>query len=218
MSNDFLPTIKFIYFDFDKVLASRATNRAQILAKSFGLDDDLKLRDFYIHGFYSVQSLSEFYNSVDDSTKEQEFYEKLFSYYLETVGRRVSPEQISLATKDFINTPFIVFDQARQGLIKLKDKYQLGILSNGLPSRHIDIKNSGLEPLFKNIIISTDYHVEKPSAEIYKIASEATGLSANSIALVDDEQANATAADNFGFGQSLVFTDSFWTQGPQASS
>lgn len=210
MVSNFLPDIKYIYFDFDHVIAQRSIDRSNRLAEIFGLESANPIRDFYISGFQKVPNLKNQYLAIKDASGEQSFYEELFSYFLKSKNIKSDPYVVALATKDFIKTPFIVFDKVKEFLTNLTKNYKLGILTNGLPSRHQEIKDTGLEDLFSNIIISSDFQVEKPDHKIYDIAIEKSEMKPDAIALVDDDIANLDAASEVGFAQVVLFNDSFW--------
>jgi FMN phosphatase YigB (HAD superfamily) len=210
MANNLSSNIKYIYFDFDNVIAHRSIDRSKKLAEVFGIENATSIRNFYISGFKSNPELNNRYISIKDASDEQAFYEELFSVFLKSINMKPDPYVVALTTKDFIKTPFIVFENVKESLTNLAKDYKVGILTNGLPSRHQEIKDTGLEDLFSNIIISSDYQVEKPDHRMYDIAIEKSEMIPESIALVDDDTANLDAATAMGFGQAVLFNGSFW--------
>ena len=211
MNGLFRDNIKFIYFDFDNVLAKRSLNRASYFAKQLGLNDPKDFRDYYVSGFMDDEILNAQYIAIQNIDEEIIFYETLFKKYLDIHNISVDESDLGKITSQFINTSFDVSQATKSNLSVLSEKYELGILTNGFPSRHAQIENSGIEHLFKIIIVSWDFGTEKPNPEIYKIAADKTGINADNIALVDDDQKNITGAIDYGFGQAILFTDSFWS-------
>lgn len=210
MFQKFYSNIKYIYFDFDDVLASRRVNRSEILAKTFQLNDSKHLRDFYVEGYKFIPDLLDLYNSVRTQDDEVTFYYSVFRHYLNKNNKAIDQEIIKKAAANFVFTPFEVLPGVNNKLTELKKLYQLGILSNGLPSRSQDIIECDLEKFFRNIIISYQFDIEKPNQEIYELASRLANLKPVDIAFIDDEKKNVTGASNAGFGQAILFTDSFW--------
>ena len=206
----FNDNIEFIYFDFDNVLAQRSLNRASYFAKQLGLNDPKDFRDYYVSGFMDDEILKDQYIAIQNINEEILFYKTIFKQYLISHNILINDSDLSKITNQFIKTSFHVKEETKNNLLSLSKKYELGILTNGFPSRHAQIENSGLEHLFNIIIVSGDYGTEKPSPKIYKIAVDKTGIKADNIALVDDDQNNIIGAINFGFGQAILFTDSFW--------
>lgn len=208
--------IQFIYFDFDNVLASRAQNRAILVAAQLGLLNAAVLRHFYMHGFRDDPQLLGTYRSISTVDDEVEFYAAAFVQFMAQTGVVLSAERAHAAAQAFVNVPFVTDKYAAAVLRQLAQTYTLGILTNGLPSRHRDIERSGLGEFFAVTVVTCDYGVEKPALAIYEKASKVAQLPPKQLALVDDEETNLSGADQAGYGQSLLFTPAFWQQVTQA--
>ncbi|MFC1901285.1 HAD family hydrolase [Chloroflexota bacterium] len=88
-----------------------------------------------------------------------------------------------------------LYEDVLPTLQKLREKYILGLLSNGnsYPER------CGLEGIFEFVIFSQDYEVEKPDPRFYKIAIEKAGCSAEQILHIGDSlQNDVKGAANVG--------------------
>ena len=88
-----------------------------------------------------------------------------------------------------------LFDDVFPALKALKEKYALGILSNGnsYPAR------CGLEGMFQFVVFSQDYGVEKPNSRLFQIALEKAGCSRHQLLHVGDSlQDDVTGAINAG--------------------
>jgi putative hydrolase of the HAD superfamily len=210
MKNQFNDNIEFIYFDFDNVLAKRSIERASFFAQQLGLKNHKEFRQYYVAGFMDDEILKNQYIAIKNIDDEKLFYKTLFKKYLDNHNISVDESNLSMIVDQFINTSFNVSQITKTNLYNLSKKYQLGILTNGFPSRHLEIENSGIKDLFKVIIISSDYGCEKPLARIYEIAEDKSGVVAKNIAFVDDDEKNIVGAIKAGFGQAILFTDSFW--------
>ena len=205
MNAVFTPDIRFVYFDFDNVLAARAENRAALVGNLLNVSDVQSLRTYYMHGFRQDAELNQQYGAIRTVDDEVAFYTALFRQYAVT-------DVAARAARAFVNVPFVPDKQADSALAALSQMYRLGVLTNGLPSRHHELEASGLMSYFATAIVSTDYGIEKPDRYIYDKAAELAGVPVVQIALVDDEDANVRGAEAAGFGQAVLFTPAFWQQ------
>lgn len=88
-----------------------------------------------------------------------------------------------------------LYDDVLPALKALRVKYALGILSNGnsYPER------CGLEGMFKFVVFSQDYGVEKPNSRLFQIALEKAGCSKHQLLHVGDSlQDDVMGAINAG--------------------
>lgn len=81
----------------------------------------------------------------------------------------------------------IVYPRARETVEKVKQKYRVGIVTNGTSHmQHRKLEISGLADLFEMILISGECSAHKPDPEIFLEASEKMGLKPEEIAFVGD--------------------------------
>ncbi len=82
----------------------------------------------------------------------------------------------------------------------LNDKYDLHIITNGFKeAQFVKLRNSGIEPFFKEVIISELYGKSKPHQEIFTHAFDRSGAAAErSIMVGDDFEADIVGAKNAG--------------------
>jgi HAD superfamily hydrolase (TIGR01509 family) len=212
MPKIFSPDIRYIYFDFDNVLATRAENRAALVARMLNFPDPHVLRNFYFIEFHHDSELERRYLNLHTVGEEISFYRDLFKMFADRQNIVVTPGQLQSAAEAFVHVPLTVQPGATDCLVRLQDRFALGIFTNGLPSRHAEIESSGLVQYFQDIVISSDYRLEKPALELYRKAVEIAGVPATQVALVDDEPANIIGAKKAGFGQAVLFTPAFWQQ------
>lgn len=88
-----------------------------------------------------------------------------------------------------------LYDDVLPALNALKDRFTIGILSNGnsYPER------CGLEGIFQFVVFSQDHGVEKPDPEIFQIALEKAGCSENELLHVGDSlESDVKGAINSG--------------------
>lgn len=99
-------------------------------------------------------------------------------------------------------------EQAREVLVWASKHYKVGILTNITESLVEGLLANGTLPdlEYDAIIDSSKVGHIKPELEIYQIAIEQSGVSANEILFVDDSRANLSAAESLGM-QVLWFDD-----------
>ncbi len=68
-----------------------------------------------------------------------------------------------------------------------KNNHRLYILSNGLPSRRLEIQNIGLSDYFDKIYVSSEISLEKPAKEIYWYVLNDLGLDPKDTTFIDDQ-------------------------------
>jgi YjjG family noncanonical pyrimidine nucleotidase len=86
----------------------------------------------------------------------------------------------------FCNTCFFE-DGAEQLLSIFKDKYPLGIITNGISeSQRKRLKAGNIDELFKSIVISDEVGIRKPKKEIFEIALNDFKLSNKEVLFVGD--------------------------------
>ena len=77
--------------------------------------------------------------------------------------------------------------RSKEILGKLKEKYKLGVITNGRSSTQLSkIKNMGLNPYFQTILASGDYETAKPEPELYELAAKNLGLKCSECAFIGD--------------------------------
>lgn len=86
-----------------------------------------------------------------------------------------------------------------------KKNYTLGILSNGWPSRLLEIQRTGIAEYFKVILVSSIIGAEKPDIKAYQIALKKIGIPANQILMVDNKEEYLNPAHKLGM--KVVYLD-----------
>lgn len=118
-----------------------------------------------------------------------------------------SPDCIS----HLINAYFVsatLYPESKEVLMLLKSwGYKLGIISNTYPWNNVDISTLGLDGMFYEgaILYSHEVGHAKPAAEIFRLAQEALGHSANELAMVGDSiVSDVEGASNAGWKSILI--------------
>lgn len=117
-------------------------------------------------------------------TNLEEVRLKAFRQTLRDVGRP-NDALASHLNREYLRHRFEdveLFDDVLPALKALREKYKLGILSNGnsYPER------CGLEGMFQFVVFSQDYDVEKPDPRMFRIGVEKAGCSEQELLHVGD--------------------------------
>jgi putative hydrolase of the HAD superfamily len=116
----------------------------------------------------------------------------------------VAPELVPDAFEDdyvrISPTKTNLFEGSIKVLEYLQPRYQLHIISNGFKETTLTKMNlSGLNPYFKNVIISEDVGINKPDKAVFQYALDKAGAKLEeSIMIGDSLEADIYGALNFG--------------------
>lgn len=91
--------------------------------------------------------------------------------------------------------------EMRDLLTWASDNYHVGLLTNIMPGFVEAMRARGLLPEvpYDTIVDSSKVGAIKPEPEIYKIATERTGVKSGEVLLIDDSRANLMAAEHVGW-------------------
>ena len=92
----------------------------------------------------------------------------------------------SLILEDLYNLTTEDVHNAREVLLKLKEKYPLVLVSNFYGNLNVVLAEFGLDGVFDSVIESAVVGVRKPDPEIFKMGLKALGLQPNDVVLVGD--------------------------------
>lgn len=86
-----------------------------------------------------------------------------------------------------------------------REKYRLAVLSNGWPSRFLEIKRSKIGKYFKTILVSSLIGTKKPDIKSYKITLKRLKLPVNQVIMVDNKEHFLLPA--YKLGMQVIFLD-----------
>lgn len=142
-------------------------------------------------------------------TEEQEY--KMFKEFYEIVLKElkypdIDNEIIELLAKDNVynDEKFLFFDDVESSLIKLKERFELGIVSDTWPSLERVFINNNLRKYFSTFVMSSVYGSCKAEKILFKIAIEELGVRAEETIFVDDSETNLDSAKEFGLIPILI--------------
>jgi len=191
---------KFLYFDLDGTLfdfetASRTALKDCLpdLIRKFGLDTVFeKFKYINMSLWNEVEK-----GTINVDTLRLKRFESLFLQFNQ------QPETAAITGERYIDRLSVqapLLQEAEQLLLKLRDQFRLGIITNGISTvQRKRLKISGLESWFDPIIISYDYGISKPDTAIFDIAVEKTGLPRESHLFIGDSiTSDMAGADRAG--------------------
>jgi putative hydrolase of the HAD superfamily len=174
--------IKAIFFDIDDTLydSTKLTTMARQNSIRAMIDSGLPEKDE-----------KKIYNLLNEIIKKHgSNYGKHYDRLLEELGLAPDPKIIAAGvvayehTKDGYLRPY---PGVIPTLLKLKEKYMLGIISNGLAIKQWEkLIGLGIHHLFDVVATSEEQGVEKPQKEIFLFAVEKLGISPVDCMIVGD--------------------------------
>jgi len=108
--------------------------------------------------------------------------------------------------KVYDTSNYIFFDKSKETLLKLKEKYKLGIISDTWPSADRILQSGGVEGLFDHKTYSCHLGTWKPDGKMYLHALEQMGLPPEQTVFVDDCENNLDGAAACGINPILIKT------------
>jgi HAD superfamily hydrolase (TIGR01509 family) len=178
--------ISVIAFDVGGVLSSdMIETKLTDLASAYGLD---------------AHSLLEVKNRYRDPADLGTISDKDFWYQI------LNHFGVKANEKDAEIDSYIVLVEGTMDIAKtLSRKYRIAILSNDSKEMSaLRIKKFNFDAIFNPIIISCNFGIKKPDAEIYRILLKELGSPAEDCLFIDNSQTNVDAARALGF-QTIVF-------------
>ena len=110
--------------------------------------------------------------------------------------------------KVFDTSNYIFFEKSKETLLKLKEKYKLGIISDTWPSADRILRSGGVEDLFDYKTYSCHLGICKPDKKMYLNALEQMGFPPKQTVFVDDWENNLDGAAECGIKPILIKTRS----------
>jgi len=196
---------KAVFFDLDHTLWDFELNSLTAITELFY---SYKLEDYGIAApadFFSI------YTHINKSMWDDYHQNKISKQVLRS-GRfnrtlqKFGVNDITLAEKlaenYLVSCPVKtnLFPGTLDTLKYLSEKYSLHIITNGFKEvQYLKIRNSGLEPFFKNIHVSEEIGYKKPDAEIFHYAVKQSGtIHENCIMIGDNLDTDIAGAENAG--------------------
>ncbi len=169
--------IKAIIFDLDNTLIDRQKAFKEMLIRKFcSLFDDKKL----------IESMVEDIIKWDDNgTVERIIVFKKWARKYDVTC--ITPEQLDKDWSNESGTVAFLYDDVKDTLIKLKEKYKLAILTNGnVASQRRKLNTINIYDLLDFSLVSSEYIVKKPDKQIFEYTAKQLGLNTSECVYVGD--------------------------------
>lgn len=145
--------------------------------------------DDLVQAFDSAMYILDENHKMDTLEQEEtqffQFYQAVFTQ-LPQLGLDSSAAKAVAHDKVYNYKNYQFFADARPVLTRLKQHFQLGVISDTWPSATNFLKDAGLYDLFDSITFSCQLGVFKPDAALYQHALSGLGLPAEQTIFIDD--------------------------------
>ena len=169
--------IKAIIFDLDNTLIDRQRAFKEMLIRKFNsLFNDEKL----------VNQMVKDVNDWDNNGTVERIvvFKKWVEKYNVTC---ITPEQLDKEWSNESGSVAFLYDDVKETLIKLKEKYKLAILTNGnTVSQRRKLNTINIYDLLDYTLVSSEYIARKPDKQIFEYTAKQLGLKTNECIYVGD--------------------------------
>ena len=202
--------IKAILFDSGRTLNISSTghwfitpNFKNIITNSKFIYSEKQLDNAMAKACEHINKILLVKSEEDEFSMFKEFYEIVLK---EIKYPSINNEIIELLARDNVynDEKFLFFDDVEPSLVKLKEKYLLGVVSDTWPSLERVFINKNLKQYFSTFIMSSVYGSYKAEKTLFKIAIEELNIKPQEVIFVDDSESNLVAAEEFGMIPILI--------------
>jgi putative hydrolase of the HAD superfamily len=187
-----LSAVKHVFFDLDDTLWDFEKNSEQVLNvlfNEFNLFSKLNTDFNTFHIGYKKVNAELWRAYYQKQIKKEELRNKRFHYTFLEFGYEAYEESLSVSECYLQRSPYgkILKPNCLTTLDYLKNKYILHIITNGFKEvQHIKMQSSGLNPYFKNVLISEDHGLTKPDTAIFRLAEKYSGATSTECIMIGD--------------------------------
>ncbi len=142
-------------------------------------------------------------SEIEELEQFKKFYTMMFDLLPEFQFSSEQIEQIAL-DRVYNNENYIFYDDVKDTLKQLREKYKLGIISDTWPSTKRILEDTGIYNYFSSITFSCNLGIFKPNQKMYAHAIETMGIEANQTIFVDDSIKNLEGAKKIGIQPVLI--------------
>lgn len=190
-------TYKAVFLDWDDTIGdwvNAAQQALQDIYATYHLEDLYATFEDYLEAYepYNLMLWGKY--GQNEITKEylqfERFYRPLMIQPDPTLRGRSKEEiakEIGVEFLRLTNRYFSLLPDADVVVRQLAAKYPLTIISNGFGEvQYYKIAHSGLQDLFTHLLISEEVGINKPQPEIFRIALERNGVTADEAVMIGD--------------------------------
>jgi putative hydrolase of the HAD superfamily len=196
--------IKIVFFDVGSVLLYRKRHALEAISTNLNFDLD-KAKKAH-HNSTKHKDFDKKYKNMRDLDGQHEFSVYAAKLFLDEIGLPHKKDMIDVIEKAWTQQEFELMPDAIEILDYLKDKYRLGVISNGMPSRrHYELVDFELLHYFDPIVLSREVGIEKPDNKIFELALEMASVQASEVAFIDDQPSYLKGAYDTGIKNLFQF-------------
>lgn len=206
--------IKAILFDSGKVLNGPRSGHWFIGPKFYDfIDKDIfdNIESAKINkAFREAQNYMNSVNLIQTAKEELDHFMKFYEIFSNCLPElKLSPSQIKGLAEDLVFNPqkYVFYEDALKVIPILKEKYQLGIVSDAWPSLKNVYDEVNLTSYFETFVISSIIGVVKPDPLMYTTALNELGITAEEAIFIDDNFKNCLGAREVGMQAILLCRD-----------
>ena len=190
-------TYKDVFLDWDDTIGdwvNAAKQALQDIYATYHLEDLYATFEDYLEAYepYNLMLWGKY--GQNEITKEylqfERFYRPLMIQPEPTLRGRSKEELAKEIGVEFLrltNRYFSLLPDADVVVRQLAAKYPLTIISNGFGEvQYYKLAHSGLQDLFTHLLISEEVGINKPQPEIFRIALERNGVTADEAVMIGD--------------------------------
>ncbi|MCL2158854.1 MAG: HAD-IA family hydrolase [Oscillospiraceae bacterium] len=142
--------------------------------------------------------------SEDEELEQFKQFYKIIATELPELGITANQAKEIAESKVYDMGNYVFFDRSKETILKLKETYKLGIISDTWPSADQTLKSGGIEDLFDTKTYSCHIGACKPDKRMYFNALERMGLPPEQTVFVDDAESNLDGAALCGIRAVLI--------------
>lgn len=141
-------------------------------------------------------------------TLEEEIlqFTQFYRIFLHAFGLPCDEALCERLGRDLVLNPNKVrfYDDVPYGLLRLKAKYHLSLLSDTWPSLRGTLDEKGISGYFEHMVLSCEHNETKQGIRLFEIALAQMNTPAQTIAFVDDSPVNLSNAEQCGMTPVLM--------------
>ncbi len=181
--------IKYVIFDYGKVLGYPKSGNWFITPKLLELINNMdigKIKEAVTNNMYLVK------DDLPIKTLEQEYdmFSIFYSNVLDEIGLNKELAKDVAYDKVYNNSEYALYDDVKDSLKKLKQKYTLIMLTNNFPSIINYLKYEGIHELFDKVYVSSICETSKNEEKFYDMVIHDYNIKENEAIFIDDFEDN----------------------------
>ncbi len=181
--------IKYVIFDYGKVLGYPKSGNWFITPKLLELINNMdigKIKEAVTNNMYLVK------DDLPIKTLEQEYdmFSIFYSNVLDEIGLNKELAKDVAYDKVYNNSEYALYNDVKDSLKQLKQKYILIMLTNNFPSIINYLKYDGIYELFDKVYISSICETSKNEARFFDMVINDYNIKENEAIFIDDSEDN----------------------------